>query len=369
MASVTASTVNKDENKQQYIIKKLMQFHCPIIETDDEAWLPNLFEPSEARLRIITWLIGQFDVKLGNLITKPSPAADNHIDSRMQRLLFVCSFIGLCQAGDLEIIKGTSSKKKQLTFWTNLLEFVSTSEQVNNPGHKESHQPELIGYSRNDLPEKDLGTKTDYYEHLCRFTDNLARQERVNDLFDTSVRLFPPDLERLFVDDSKNPSASTPDNKVLEDIVEKLAVDVKASEKEYDQLRKKFQAAELCQSDIDQHCKKLSLAITMLRQLITNFLHCYEINLKQWCNRPKAKKSGLGQTCRRTFQMAMTHDDLLTQMEVLENSYQTIKREISEHLEKRTSNSEIGHESLMNLRQVIDILRESELRIRDDGLL
>lgn len=34
-------------------------------------------------------------------------------------------------------------------------------------------------------------------------------------------------------------SASTPDNKVLEDIVEKLAVDVKASEKEYDQLRKK----------------------------------------------------------------------------------------------------------------------------------
>ena len=53
-----------------------------------------------------------------------------------------------------------------------------------------------------------------------------------------------------------------------------------------------FQHSDLDQSEVDNNCKKLSLAITMLNQLITNFLHCYESELRHWCNRPKAKKSG-----------------------------------------------------------------------------
>ena len=30
---------------------------CPFVEDDDESWTISMFEPCEARIRLITWLV------------------------------------------------------------------------------------------------------------------------------------------------------------------------------------------------------------------------------------------------------------------------------------------------------------------------
>eukprot|EP00112_Aurelia_sp_Birch-Aquarium-sp1_P001812 Seg1197.6 transcript_id=Seg1197.6/GoldUCD/mRNA.D3Y31 product="HAUS augmin-like complex subunit 7" protein_id=Seg1197.6/GoldUCD/D3Y31 len=354
--------------KLENIKRKLVEVDCPFVEDDDESWMISMFEPCEARIRLITWLVTKFDAKFGEILLKQVPTADNRIESRVQRMLFVTNMMGLCQADDLDIIKGTASKKKQIKFWENLLDLVLICEKFSHPTkqNRSSQGTGSLGYESDNVSQRLVQSSHDYFENNYKFIDNLTRKERTEELFAPSITLFPPDLEKSFMaDDDRKTRSTAPDLPVLNDLVEKLAADAKKTQREYDLMMAQFQHSDLDQSEVDNNCKKLSLAITMLNQLITNFLHCYESELRHWCNRPKTKKSGVGPACKTTLQMMTKHDELLKQMQTLESAYNTITNDISNEVSCRSSESETGHDALMNLREVIDILKESELRIND----
>ncbi|XP_065068465.1 uncharacterized protein LOC135693815 isoform X2 [Rhopilema esculentum] len=323
------STVPAKNPRLEEIKWMLQEMDCPFIEDDDDSWVLSFFQPCEARMRLLSWLIEKFDPKFGEILSKQMPSVDHRIESRVQKMLFICNLLGVCRADDLELIKGTASKKKQMIFLENLLELVLTSDKANFVVRKERSNPDFSSTSQNQLP-----SEREMFEKSCRFIDNLVRQEDVTELFASSVTLFPPDLEKGFTEDAdkKKYRSSAPDNSVLEEIKAKLTADIDNTMKEYNRVKKKFQCNELTQSELDGYCKKFSLTITMLNQLINNFLHCYESDLRHWCNRPKVKKSGLGPASRTTFEMLASHGELFEQMESLRYSHSALENNIAKDI-------------------------------------
>jgi len=357
-------TRNTRQSRLEYIQWMLQEVDCPFLEEDDDSWKISMFEPCEARIRLLLWLLTKFESSFGEILAKQVPSVNNRIESRVQRMLFLCNLMGLCRSNDLEVIKGTSSKRRQIKFWENLLEHVLISEKLQFCRREERTS---LGYGSDYLPRKQSISVGDRLESCCRFIDNLVRQEDLSDVFSSSLTLFPPDLDKAIRNDNDNGNyrSRAPENSAMQELVEKLSVDVASAQKEYDHIMKKYKLSQPSQHEVDGYCKKLSLAITMLNQLVVNFLHCYESELRHWCNRPKAKKSGVGPASRTTLQMMTRFRKLFKEIHVLEAAYDSIRNNLLRQIDKRELDPDIGHDALMNLRLSIDILRESDSRINE----
>jgi len=194
-------TRNTRQSRLEYIQWMLQEVDCPFLEEDDDSWKISMFEPCEARIRLLSWLLTKFESSFGEILAKQVPSVNNRIESRVQRMLFLCNLMGLCRSNDLEVIKGTSSKRRQIKFWENLLEHVLISEKLQFYRREERTS---LGYGSDYLPRKQSISVGDRLESCCRFIDNLVRQEDLSDVFSSSLTLFPPDLDKAIRNDNDN---------------------------------------------------------------------------------------------------------------------------------------------------------------------
>ena len=97
---------------------------CPFMGGVEEAWVNELvLEVGESRDRIVKWLVEEV---LGAPIEKADIGAGKTGDSKglIGRLTYVCACLGLCDAGDHELVSGAQKNQTQAVFFSRLLSMV-----------------------------------------------------------------------------------------------------------------------------------------------------------------------------------------------------------------------------------------------------
>ncbi|KAK2148300.1 hypothetical protein LSH36_503g01037 [Paralvinella palmiformis] len=176
---------SKDKLKKyaQPLKDKLEALGCPYTEGVDESWVIDLlFKPGEHRIRLLQWLFSKqvsieldlqftsFDSSLENLLDPECVSVDSRMDSRIQRLLYVASSLGLCSKDDADLIRGCGSISKQLAFIEQLLDIVYIKDRSEDPQVRCMSSPGVIS--------KGTSVKEQFYSD-CHFMDSLAAQEKL----------------------------------------------------------------------------------------------------------------------------------------------------------------------------------------------
>jgi hypothetical protein len=75
-------------------------------------------------------LVCRFDSHIEELVQTQASRPEHLTDSRIQRLTFVASTLGLCRPEDYDLIRGVSSEAKQAAFMDALLDLVCLSQEA-----------------------------------------------------------------------------------------------------------------------------------------------------------------------------------------------------------------------------------------------
>ncbi|KAK2194237.1 hypothetical protein NP493_1g04033 [Ridgeia piscesae] len=310
--------------------EQLEDLGCPFTEGVEDWWIIELiFKPGEARIRLLQWLLVRFDEKLNNVLEPEHAATDVKMDSRLQRILFVASSLGLCHPDDADLIRGTTTNAKQLCFMGQLLDLLTILDAAGDPRTKSMQSPGVVS---DGMPRAEQCLRD------CWLMDSLASQ-CMPALFDARCKLLPLDLVKQVerrTRDSKE-TFGVPDTQRLAEMVSQCQRDL---DKQTDLLQELHQKVDNCAEDEQKAVmlkSKLRLVLSELSQLITSFSYCFENELVAWCNKPSPVLNDLGpafkkvhillqqftKACVRPFLKLLTeglstirqsHDKLCTQL-------------------------------------------------------
>jgi len=261
---------------------QLEQLGCPYIENADEQTLAEmLLTPSEQRLRILTWVVSTFDSKLGELVDMSVPVINAGADSRQKKILLALNLMGVCKIDDLELVRGKTSQKKQMKFWSQLIDLLYTSER-GRPYAGESSELDGSFYLK---PVSD-NTVNDLHKNACSFIDTLVRKHKAKDLFSADLKLFSPEMQVTIKEEKKNMQGTLPQVKVLEEKIQNMSSDLEELTKELDDVL--YECSSCIKPDhqtVDNYCRKLDLTLKTYSQMVDNLLHCYDSDIKSWCTK------------------------------------------------------------------------------------
>ncbi|XP_025107651.1 uncharacterized protein LOC112572278 [Pomacea canaliculata] len=270
---------------------------CPYVEDADEAWVTELvFTPGEPRIRLLQWLLSKFDTKAGELLDTQHSFAETKMDSRIQKILYITSSLGLCRYNDVDLIRGMESASgRQAAFFNRLLDIVTICDMAEDPKTKHMITPGTVSSSRS--LEEQLNADT-------RFIDTLASSHLSECMVTPTIDLIPPDLQRLMPVDSPQPpsfeSLLVTCRKVEESIKRQLDVLVKLHE------RPAYESGQMQLAG-----RTLSIVLHELGQLTLSFTLSCETHLRPWCNRPQPQLSHLGPTLKRVHGLQQKFFQLL----------------------------------------------------------
>ncbi|BFZ09070.1 hypothetical protein BsWGS_12109 [Bradybaena similaris] len=258
-------------------VKQRLDFlEYPGTEDLDEAYVAELvLTPGEGRLKILEWLFSRYDEKLEELLSVSHLSFGTRADSRLQKLLTAACAMCLCQSDDIDLIKGEGSLSRQVTFIDRLLDMVCV---------REKHNPTDSSIRQDNT-----------------YIDTLVGQDGFMTMFDSKVDLLPRDIRAQvenvwikggWIRDRPPPQPS------LQDLVtksDKLATELSNNNLALEQLQKQLVLPENGQLDeLLNLTHMLATVLKELHQLADGFIHCYENQVSQWCNRTPPELSDLG---------------------------------------------------------------------------
>jgi len=334
---------------------KLQALDCPFVEDGGDQWMAELLlHPSEMRTNLLTWAVIKFDNKFQEVIDRNTPAISNRIDSRHQKLLFICNLIGVCRADDLELIRGTASQKKQLKFWGLFVDMMIVSDRQNgNALTKE--ESNLFMSSRPRSSEED-------FTNSMRFLDTLLRENKMADLFTSEVHLFPPDMERALSIDDKKSRPPVPDLKTLMEASEKMSAALESSIMRLKDISEKHSYELPDQGAVETYCRRIDLALKTFSQMVDSFVHCYEADISVWCNKPKPTLSGLGPSMKSVHTVLSRHKMLTDGIQTANESMSELNTKLKRQLSEREPKQKDIFPSTLDTQDMIKTLEESQIR-------
>ncbi|KAJ8047743.1 HAUS augmin-like complex subunit 7 [Holothuria leucospilota] len=298
---------------------RLTLLGCPYTDGVDETWISELlFQPGEARIRLLQWCFSRYDLKLAKLLDDQCYGSEARVDSRIQKLLSISSMLGLCHPDDIDLIKGTASSSKQAAFWHQLLDVVSITDMSEDPHRKAESLPGIISDSTN-LQEQ--------FSHDCLFLSSLAHQRDLAEAFSTSHSLLPPDLMKLVrrkasdYESETGQRASPPSLEELDELLVQLNNNVKNAKEQLEDLKSKYPYQENPSQSMDTTCQTLKLVLSELAQLITSFTHTFETEIRPWCNKNPPRLTPLGPASKRVHNLLSQFLQLLKDLKSVRTSF------------------------------------------------
>jgi len=256
---------------------------CPYISAlDNESLKELLFRAGEARLRFFTWLISKLSPHIDTELN--SPVLSAHVkDSKIQRLLKVCSGLGLCGRNDYEIIQGNCSVKRQNRFYSRVLEMLSVSGETPRDTAL-SHDKNSVNLCNN--------TSRDSFS----LVDGLVNSSNFKDLFRTDLDVFPASLMCF----NKTGKKTQPSEEKLLDRSGKLAEELETIQEKLSAIQNQHPSyEELDNERLVGHKKTLTNTLGTLGQIIGTFSGCYNEEFRNWAHRPAVDINDIGPLCKQ----------------------------------------------------------------------
>ncbi|XP_031552030.1 uncharacterized protein LOC116289272 [Actinia tenebrosa] len=344
-----AASSSASQERVAFFRKRLEDLDCPYIDGVDDSWIEELlYKPGEPRLRLIQWLLGRFDPTVHDVLEGQQSKAKE--DARLQRLLFVCNLLGLCKPDDIELVKGSTSKGRQIVFMENMIDLVGTVDSMDT-------------YSRT----KGISVAesiSDQFARDCQYLDTLCRQEDLSEIFKTRIQLSPPDLAK---GGSRSDDKRVPDNKQLANVADQLATELETQNLQLDNLRNKVCVNEADPQTKEKVSKTLNLALTTMSQVVTGFLYCYESEMKPWSNRSQPNLSELGPAFERVYSLLEKFLHLLEGFSSIKSSHTSMCDKTKTQLQntKDGSLAPMSKDTLENLQDCVTVLEESIQRYQE----
>ncbi|KAK7102248.1 HAUS augmin-like complex subunit 7 [Littorina saxatilis] len=353
-------------SKQQLVQSlktRLNALDCPYVDGADDSWITDLvFRPGEPRIRLLQWLLSKYDLKLAELVDNPQAAASgSKMDSRIQRLLYVCSTIGLCKYDDVDLIRGvetsgSSAVKKQTAFFEQLLDVVIINDAAEDPLSKSLLSPGIICESR---------ALEDQVTADCRYMDAVASSHLPAVMLKPTVDLIPHDIRRLL---QKNKTDILPDPPS----VVKLTEMCQGAEK---CLAGRLEALKECEeieteqsgSHLERASTSLALVLGELSQLVLSFTYCFENEMQPWCDKSMPVLSQLGPAFKRVHHLTTEFSELLQGLHQIHQSHQHLTEGARGHA-KAVNNThsamlvEASQAAANSFLECVDILENSVQR-------
>ncbi|XP_042896260.1 uncharacterized protein [Parasteatoda tepidariorum] len=170
------------EKEVNNILETLKELQCPFAGNGKDQWLTDiLFKSSFERYNLMQWILEQLGINDLELSQN-----EKSLESKIQSLTRIFSAIGVCSAEDSEIIEGTASKRKQLTFWNFLCCMLSKRNELGNLGCDSTN-------SNDSDSERNISKQ---YEHTTQYINNVCKFVNLIDSFERKLLLFPPHLSK-----------------------------------------------------------------------------------------------------------------------------------------------------------------------------
>ncbi|XP_002734645.1 HAUS augmin-like complex subunit 7 [Saccoglossus kowalevskii] len=298
---------------------RLEEVNCPFVEDVDDSWImEHIFTPGEQRIRLLQWLFSRFDPHLTELFDSQCIPSDTKIDSRLQRLLYVSSILGLCNPNDVELVRGNTSKSKQIDFIDQLIDMVYISETSEDVSKRAMSSPGLIDESVS-LPEQ--------VNHDCNLLETIVRQENMNALFSVKTSLLPPDLTKNMRTSMKelgygpDQRYELPQTYKLECLSEELAKQLIRSTAH---LKELHACPEYDESVVKKVIKTTELVSSELAQLVTGFTFTFENEMRPWCGRSPPILSDIGVSFKRVYTLLQNFMQTLQSFSMIKTSVNSI---------------------------------------------
>ncbi len=341
---------------------KLDALCCPFIEGMEESWIANLvYKPGEHRIRLLQWLFTKFDSRLDDILNPRLATVETKMDSRIQRLLFVASSLGLCGSDDADLIRGSASVSKQTSFMDQLLDLVCIIDEAEDPSSLQI--PGTVSSGMN-IEEQ--------FSNDCFYLDSLAIQEKVSSLFKFEAKLLPPDLskqaevkwlEQGFKDTLKPP---VPDIEKLCEQVDQVSKDMNRQAEIMEQIKKKQHHEPVDPETAEKVERTLRLTLPEMSQIMVGFTLCFENEMQQWCNRSSPQLNQLGPAFRRVHVVLEHFTDILESIGKIHQCYSSVAS-CRQSLDMMSENKAVSEKSKRNstkdcIEEFIEVLGESVAR-------
>ncbi|XP_077988395.1 HAUS augmin-like complex subunit 7 [Glandiceps talaboti] len=302
---------------------RLQALECPLTEDVDESWIVQLiFAAGEPRIRLLQWLFSRYDVRLADLLDAQFMPSDTKMDSRLQRLLYISSVLGLCRPDDIDLVRGSASKAKQISFMDQLLDLVCTVDATEDPSKRAMSSPGLIDESLSLCEQVD---------HDYSLVDGIARGEDVSTLFSSGLDLLPLDLmkqmkvslkERGIPDTEGVP---LPDFQSLLQALNEVTSQLERSTSHLEELKHNYAYPEYEEQWSERVSKTMQLALSELSQMVTGFTFTFENEIRQWCNRAPPALTDVGKAFKRVYILLQHFTEMLQNLSSVKTSFHSIK--------------------------------------------
>ncbi|XP_071510309.1 HAUS augmin-like complex subunit 7 [Diadema antillarum] len=187
------SRQSKSKTSQEKLSRSFKQrfdaLDCPFVDGVDESWIAELlYQPGEARIRLLQWLLSRYDSKLAEMFDSQYWTSESKMDARLQVITEVCAYLGICRPGDIDLVRGVStSHSSQAAFWDKLLDIVYISDMCD--------ESRALGVSSHGVVSESLPL-WDQFSSDCHFISSLAHGRDLQETLSTKQSLFPPDITR-----------------------------------------------------------------------------------------------------------------------------------------------------------------------------
>ncbi|KAL3853254.1 hypothetical protein ACJMK2_016809 [Sinanodonta woodiana] len=365
-STTTMAASTKDKKLSKAFKERLDALHCPYTEDVDESWIAELiFKPGEPRIRLLQWLLSTFDSKLDEELDPQYASMESKMDSRIQRLLFVTSTLGLCRYDDVDLIRGVTSASKQAAFMDHLIDIVLITASAEDPHSKALLSPGIVS---------DASPLDEQFNQSCLYMDSLARQENLDLVYNPRLDLLPPDIQRQVEkswsdkghDKNKPPKLELA---AIADSAIELAKSLERQRELLQELKNNFDYQEADESRTEKVCKTLSLVLSELSQLVTGFSYCYENEMSHWCNKMPPTLTQLGPAFKRVHNLLQQFVQLLQSLKSIRNCYTNLSREASQQIPNLISKDDrlsvlasAGEAALESFQECLGVLDDSMQR-------
>ncbi|XP_041459417.1 uncharacterized protein LOC121411021 [Lytechinus variegatus] len=292
---------------------------CPYVDGVDETWISELlYQPGEARIRLLQWLLSRYDVKFAELLDNQYWTSEAKMDSRIQAMTKLCSCLGLCRPGDVDLVRGVStSKSKQAAFWDKLLDIVTISDASEETHRDVMSSPGIVSES---LP------LWEQFCHDCQFISSLAHGRDLQEALSPKMTLFPPDITRTLAKraaDDQHRVAPPSIDSLLETSTH-LSMELQQANQHLKDLQKAYPYPTPDPKASDKVCQTMKLVLSELVQLVTSFIFMFESEMRQFCNKAPPKLTQLGPAIKRVHTLLQQFSGLLTSLQSMHTSYYSI---------------------------------------------
>ncbi|XP_071479115.1 HAUS augmin-like complex subunit 7 [Diadema antillarum] len=361
------SRQSKSKTSQEKLSRSFKQrfdaLDCPFVDGVDESWIAELlYQPGEARIRLLQWLLSRYDSKLAEMFDSQYWTSESKMDARLQVITEVCAYLGICRPGDIDLVRGVStSHSSQAAFWDKLLDIVYISDMCD--------ESRALGVSSHGVVSESLPL-WDQFSSDCHFISSLAHGRDLQEALSTKQSLFPPDITRTLAkraaaEEQGGEQKSPPNMDALLEMSTRLSMELIQANQHLTELKEAYPIPEKNPKAADKVRQTMKLILTELVQLVTNFTFSFESEMRQWCDKAPPRLTQLGPAVKRVHTLLQQFTSLLSSLRSMHASYDGIvntklaPHEGKEAIEGADMLASVSQAALKSYGEFISVMEES----------